>query len=36
MDDMEAMAAAYRRSMRAARDARTLDAALDGQIDAAL
>jgi hypothetical protein len=36
MDDMEAMAAAYRRAMRAARDARTLDVALDGQIDAAL
>jgi hypothetical protein len=35
-DEMEAVAAAYRSAMRVARDASTLDAALDRQIDAAL
>jgi hypothetical protein len=36
VDEMEAIAGAYRSAMRAARAARALDAALDRQIDAAL
>jgi hypothetical protein len=36
LDEMEAMAGAYRRAMRASRDAGALDAALDRQIDAIL
>ena len=36
LDEMEALAGCYRNAMRVARDPKTLDAMLDGQIDAAL